>query len=303
MPWDGAVGARHVVLCYALVQEHQPRVAVEPMLELDVDVGLVVAGVDLRADPASTLEVTKRLGRAAEQQAGLAAVVPSHPQTQFAPPLQRVLGRRVAHVAAPTAHELPWLAVAVGVLGQCVHSAADRVRAVEHRTRPLDHFQPLQRERIDRVPVLVRTRPEHRVVEPNPVDQEQVAEAGEPADVGRAVPVRGLLHHDTGHVAQDLRCRSVGRSAQLVGRDGLRRIRHVERILASARRRHDHRLGGGLVRLWVMVGILCGEDGGGEKKGRNKGHRAGERGWSGWVQMRSASCRAADCVPLASCNR
>jgi len=53
--------------------------------------------------------------------------------------------------------------------------------------------------------VFVRAVAEDGVVEANPVDQGQRAEAGEAADVGRALAIGGLLHHHARQFGQGLR--------------------------------------------------------------------------------------------------
>jgi hypothetical protein len=95
-------------------------------------------------------------------------------------------------------------------LAEGVERAADGVRAVEHRALAFHQFDAVDREGIDGVPVLDRAAAPGGVVEAHAIDHQQVLAAGEAADEGRAMAVRGFLNQHAGRVLERLRQRAAG---------------------------------------------------------------------------------------------
>jgi len=92
--------------------------------------------------------------------------------------------------------------------------------------------QPPDRERVHRVPVLVRPVAEGGVVQTDPVNQHQRPKPREPPDVRRPLAVRRLLDHHARYLPQRLRHRP--RHSFVLHRLPRQRLRHIRHSNVAA---------------------------------------------------------------------
>ena len=226
----------HIVLVKLIVRQDQLRLRLQKHLHLQVHPQLIITRV--RQPPQSPrLQIPKRPPRHPHMhpvaiRLAHASLDPPHPA-----PLRRRIPRR-----HPPRRINPRSLPINRPLRQRIHHTAHRITAKQHRPLPLHHINPIQTQRINQTPILVRPLPKHRVIETHPVNHRQIPETREPPDKRRPHPSSRLLQHDPRLLLQRLRKTRRLQLANPSITHMRRRIRHIHQRRLRQSRRHHHRL-------------------------------------------------------------